>query len=81
MFYCQNCKNSIINKINTQNIILVRLREAYATGKIFLCLIEKKMYVSVTILPSDSLLIDSCLQASQILKFFIDGLGGKNMRK
>lgn len=81
MFYCQNCKNSMINKINTQNIILVRLRKAYATGKIFLCLIEKKMYVSVTILPSDSLLIDSCLQASQILKFFIDGLGRKNMRK
>lgn len=42
MFYCQNFKNSIINKINTQNIILVRLREAYAIGKIFLCLIEKK---------------------------------------
>lgn len=43
MFQCQNCKNSIINKINTQNIILVRLRKAYATGKIFPCLIEKNV--------------------------------------
>lgn len=80
MFQCQNCKNSIINKINTQNIILVRLRKAYATGKIFLCLIEK----NVCLLCHNfafRFIAYRLLFTSQILKFFIDGLGGKNMRK